>query len=841
MSSRKEVRPSSNKQDRRSEPHRQTVFTDVYEDEPADILPEGVVAKARNAICQNKTFEPRNGSRLYTELTFPAISGRTGYSLSKSGYIVTSLSGNIFSQADVSYLIGWDNGRYDEITYYISPTQVRVRDNDANSGTACFIQGRINLWEWHSKQEVWIFQIGRMFYTADRDITSLTQVLIFSRSIPNNAFSDGKEFDNDYIVENSGGEFKILLNRNPPIAYRTNTDIPTDKIISNQSDGDKNHKYRYFYSCAFLENFGNFRSRATPVKIQTESGINQYNFENVDEGDWSIINTELPVGRGVTTYGVLDGGAGIDVNPATWAAITDATIRVSINNLGYVNCVFDFSTAVTMDNVASIMQTSIRRYFPNATVEYIGTGTFPRIRITSGKIEGGTVSLCFEGQGGTPSAATMFLTQATGAVVTAPYLDAPNVVRGLTVPLWLGNSDTWQWHWSHFPVYRSPDYGPSGVHLKTDGKQTVNSPDFIVWVKDLRIAASFIARRYNGMVEVWPGEYGEFEEADGGAVIEFEDGSRVELIAGGFIDSKNWRYRGTDESDYYGDNTGWMAAMIGNGRVARVDKVGTLVTRYPGSTGTAFTSDDERKPVWWPNGSMSFIREVIDSDSFTVWDTVDWDMTGVTLEPTYRNFTDLTNDDVLYGNSAYWTAKNRLFTPTPIANLISKQPGYLLTAPWGGKEISYMQLELSYRQFVGYHNYEFQRIILEDKIFALHDFPNRYSALCQSSIHTGTTRDGIELTIPGTLQLIFQLADPEKVADFGIANKGSIFKVSKGVIRMVTNLNEVMDFDGINYEPDLTTTPDGLKKFRDAVRDAVQSFSTIYSRLTGFLMWMVER
>jgi hypothetical protein len=460
------------------------------------------------------------------------------------------------------------------------------------------------------------------------------------------------------------------------------------------------------------------------------------------------------------------------------------------------------------------------------------------MQITSGKDDAGTVSVAFEGLGGTPSAADLYLTVASGATVTNSVVDAPAIIRGMTIPLWNGFDSTWQWHWKYYSIYRTPDYGPDGFHLKTNGKQTVNSPDFIVWIKDVRVAGSFIARRINGIIEVREGAYGEFEKGDEGAVVEFEDSTRVEIIQGGFIDSKHVRYRGTEESSYYFDNSQWQWAEVGNGRGARVSKTGKIVTRWPGSLGTDFTDADVRKPIWWPNGNISYIKRVIDADSFEVWDDIEWEIdTGITLDPRYRNYTDEVNDDVLYGYSANWTAKNRLHTQMAISNLISRQPGFLLVAARGGKIINYCQTELSYRQFVGYHNQDHQKVILEDKIIALHDFPDRYSALCQGSIYTGVTNNAVELTVQSTLQKIFELNDPEKVADFGIASKGGIFRIGKGVIRIVTNLFEVLDFDGFNYGQDLTVDKDGLKMFQKAIKDAVQVFVSLYSRATGYLLW----
>lgn len=837
MPSRKLVHPSSNRKDRRSEPKRQTVFNDVYEDEPASILPDGAVAKTINAWCDGGRVRPRNGSILWTKTPMPAIPGRTGYIAHKDGYYIISDSGDIFNKTDVSNLWVWEDGLSDEIVEWISPQKVKVRDNDPNSGNG-YIRGKINLCEWHRKKEHWILQLGEDFWKANREMTTFTLILIVSRDKPSNSFSEYREFNDDALINNSGGLFKIVLDDNPPTAYRLNSDIPNERIESNQDEGDKNHKYRYFYAAERLKSTELFNSRNTPVEILTESGLNKYFYEDESEviGDWATVNTDDPVGPGEDTYGVLYSGPSLVVNPAAWALLDDATVRFNINNLGYANIVFDFTDVVTMDDVADVIQRGLKRYFPSATCEYVGDRGRPRLKITSGRVAGGNVSYCLPGVGGSDNADNLGLRETDGAIKINPKLNERKIIRGLKVPP-VGLTGDLQWHWTHFAVYRSADIGPSGQRIKTNGKATVNSPDYIVWVKDLRVAGSFIARLRSGVVELYEEESGgQFEKADEGATVEFEDGTRVTLIHNGYIDSKHCRYSGSGQ--YYYESTDWQAAMIGNGRVARVSKSGTRVTVYPGSTGTTFTSSDERKPILFPNGVYSFIKEVKSSTEIEVWDDRNWDMTAITLDPTYRNFSDAVADDTLYGYSAAWTAKNRFFTPIRQSDTISIQPGFLLTAPRYGKEINYCQLELSYRQFVGYHNQDYQRLIIDDQIMALEDFPNRFSVLCKGSIHTGVTNNAIEITIEGTLQKIFQLADVEKVADFGISDAGSIQRIGEGMIRMITNIDEIRDFDGINYGDDLAVNNSlNLKKIQNVVQNAYPQFCSLYSRITGYLFW----
>jgi len=839
--SRKLSHPSSNRADRRPEPKDQTVFRDVVEDESPTELESYAVAKAVNCICRGDDVEPRNGSILYSTTRFPALERYGTFSANKSsktGNVVTTTE-DVFDADVVGNYIVWGNVT-DEIIQYNNPREVLTRDSDTNQGDSAYIQGKLNLWKWHSKQEVLILQLADELWTANRGMTTYTKVIISSKQVPNNSESNYIEHDDDCLVANPAGIFKILLDRTVPVAYKINSAIPGRTIISNNDNGELNHKYRYFYSMSKLDGSDNFRSRLTPVKIQTESGLNEYILTEDEKGDWREINTEEPVGPGIDTYGILTGFSGIDTNPATWAAIHDGTARVSINNTPYRNLVFDFGGVVTMDEVAAVIQTQLRRYWSEATCQYTNING-PRMQVTSGKIKGGVVEYWEDGIGGTNTMATdlglirVRSTSAKSFKSRAP-IDDNKIIRTLEIPD-IKRTNTPNWHWTHYSVYRTADIGPEGENRDVTGRAAVNSPDFIVWVKDLRVMGSFIARRRNGIIEVRTGEYGEFERADVGSVVEFEDGTRVEIT--GYVGPKRVRY---SVNPYYRDRSPWQAACIGNGRVARMVVNGTTVTRYPGSVGASFTSADVRKTIQFPNGTVSYIKSVTDANTFEINNTATWDETAITLDPTERNYNDIVNDEQLFGYAGGFVNKNRLFRPVEESSLILDQPGFVLFSAKTSKEIYYCQNELSYRQFMGYHNPDFQKLILEDQIQSLQDFPNRFSALCLGNIYTGVTNNSIEITVPETLQLIFQLRDMERVADFGLADTGTIARVGESQIRFMTNRDEIRDFDGIDYGPDLSVdTQSQHKKIKEALKKAYKQFVSIYSRDTGYILWWVRK
>jgi hypothetical protein len=858
MPSRKSVWPSNAQADRRKEVKPQLVFGDVFEDCPTTQVPETALAKSINGWPVGQAgWRPRNGTKLFG-VQYPAIEDRTGYSAHKLGRYLISESGAIFGIADVSNIWVWDNGLTDEMCGFVNAYTMVCRDDDPNMGTNCHVQGKLNLNQFHTRQEVWIVQLGQDFWIADRYKRDYTKVHVYGADLPANAISEMVEDGDDAWVQNPRYLYRIQLTKNPVAAYPMNTPVPGQCIQSNEDNGERRHQYRYLYSCGVLDGDGNFIHRETPTKILTETGTNA-----IDENrrDWATINTDDPIGPRADTYGVLIGGvlvAPYNV-PAEWSRIADMTFRININGLGVQEIVVDGSLVSTMEELAERLETGLKLYFPSATVRYVTTAAVgPHLEITSGYIKGGSVGLALPGLTGTDSAANLGLTVGAGAVVQTPYVGVPRIIRGLYLPLREhAFTNLPQWHHNFYHIYRTPDIGPAGVwdsekktsvfysHLNEAGKRVVNSPDEFVWNKDLRVAAAFIARRHNGYIELRADEMGgEFELADEGSVVEFEDGSRVECAYNGYVNPKLMGYH---LGGYYSDNTPWMAACIGDGHAVRITKAGDVITRVPGSgtaSYTAYTAADERKPIWFPNGTRDFIREVINGNQIRVYQDYDMDETAMTYDPTHRNYCDAVYDEQLLQRESGWLCKNRFMRSVLHSNQITKQPGYVLMAPRAGKDLRYCPLEPSYKAFVGYHVREYQTFELDDVIERLVGFTNRYAVLCKGTIFAGVTNSAAEYTLPETFQKIWILASPDKMASIGLISYGSLDWIDDDWVRFITNTGEMRDFNGLQFREDEYGPVDysedratGLGRFKLALKRAYRDFNAKYSRGVGFVLW----
>ena len=831
---RKLTHPGSNRTDRQPQPARHRQFYDVFEDESAADIPQGTIKKALNAIALGDKVAPRNGSTLHGRTMPPAVEGRTGYAAHTDGDYIVSDSGDIFTPADISFLWAWDDGTFDEIVGYVNPTTVRRRDTDENIGSNCYIQGRPNLWKWHTKQRVFVVHLGHEIYVCDYNMEHWTQAVQDCHWTIGNTESQMAEDGDHAIIANSRYCWRLVITTTPPVMYPINSPVMERCIVSNDGEGEREHRYNYLVSMARLAEGENFRNRLDdpPTLIHTESGTTR-----IDEArrDWVTVWEDDPIGPGSDTYETLEGGSIAGIALAALAVIGDACIQINFNGGGYAGIVMDFQAATSMYDIAAILQAQCRVYAPSATCEYVFTRGEPRLRLSCGRVSGGTVDYVLDGVGGTNVADLLELRAADGALIEEHSLDAPAVQRQLTIPPEQWVSGQLQ-HWpTHYVVYRTADLGPTGYNISVLGERIANSPDQYVWAKDLRVCGSFIARRYGGSILL---RSGEFEPADVGAVVEFEDGSRTEIL--GYVSSTEVTYAAA----YYDDSTEWMAANIGNARVARVTQTGTTVTVVAGSDTTSFgplAAGDVRLPGWWPDGRRSYIRRRISDTEWEVWDSSERSETAFAIAPTSRAWSDTISDDVLRSHASGWACRNRFMREVMPSNHVAAQAAFMVFAERGAKEFRYCPLNPNYKPYLGYHNREYQTMELQDRVMALWPFSGMFSVFCQGSIHTVPTGSSIEITIPETYQKIWQLPMMEKRANFGISDHGSLAAVGQDMVRFATSTGECLDFDGYEHGPDLCVSETGLKRWVRALAGAHPIFAAIHSKLTGYILWWVKR
>ena len=268
---RKLLQPSNNKQDRIYPPPKTNSFFQygVIKDAPASDIPNpGALADAFNTINYPTEVQGRTGSRLYTELSIPPIAGKTGFSATKVGDIITATAW-IFDYSDVGNFFVWPGEieQHDEILERIDGQTVRVatRGNITSPIIGCYIRGKNNAHFFHKQRKRWMRQFYKCFYNSDLAYTSWDESIIVSRDLPNNTKSGYASFD-EYsgTFFKSGGIFHVDMEITPSIAYRINCPIPDVAINGNREDSLP-FAVRYRYSVARLAGNQTLRTRLDPI------------------------------------------------------------------------------------------------------------------------------------------------------------------------------------------------------------------------------------------------------------------------------------------------------------------------------------------------------------------------------------------------------------------------------------------------------------------------------------------------------------------------------------------------------------------------------------------------
>lgn len=795
----------------------------IFDESPSEI-PSNSVHLLWNSHAFPHELRGRNGSDLWSSTQYPAIEGRTGYTLSKSGDRVTGDAN--FTQSDVSNFIVWEDGTHDEIVEYISPSQVRVNPTGTNSGTA-YLRGRINARFFHETLLKYIMHIGNELYVStDIYMTQWVKLLCHSFDKPSNFDSVFDDDDEILILFNSNGIFRIYLDSANPYYYKINTRIPTENVNDIVREENRTYGRRYLYSAARLSGNANLRSRETVgVKIEQESGTTKINANQIDYGE---VWTEFPRGDNSKLYGRLTGARVASVNrdvATIWAVLTDGSFSFQANGTRE-NIYVDYSGVETMDEVASRTQTALRVFFRDVTCEWI-TDHFV---FTSGRVADTTLGYIeVSTSGGTDITGYLRCGIDEATLENDVSYERPQIVTGFELPTLSRLSDDPQWHHTHLPIYADLDIGPEGTDPVTG---IANIPDRFIWLYDLRVAGAFFAEKSDtGLVTLI---YGEIEPADEGSVLEWEDGDRNVITR--YVDSTHFYVALVP---YYDNSKTLQAAAIGNGTVLRASQSGTLVTLTNTENSNRFSASDVRKTIWWSVGYYSYITEYISPTQVRVHNSATRESQGITMNPTHRNFNDTVSDEILRGRISQWLLKQRFWEELPLSNIGVVVPGFLFAAVRGKNRISYSQLPVGQQYLGGYHNpvYQFDESA-KSGITMLAEFPNRLIVFCRSQWYAGPTNESSEVTVPEVGEVVVVFNGLQFGGNYGVKDYGSYTRITKDTAMVITTEPAVREFDSYQFGENLAEIE--AAGFDIIMRELESWYSatvTCYHKNLGYVAW----
>ena len=423
-------------------------------------------------------------------------------------------------------------------------------------------------------------------------------------------------------------------------------------------------------------------------------------------------------------------------------------------------------------------------------------------------------------------------------VNTVNAIDATNgqVVGPLYVPQ-VTDTDPVEYHThlTHFPIYRTLD--KTNLYQQDQNQALLNNPQRFIWVKDLRICAAFFARKYNGHVLA---RYGQFEIADIGSTIEWENGDRDTIIG----------YVREDEviiahSMYYDVDTDYMACAIGNGTVIRGSQTGYTVTRTHGGV---FTASDVGTTITWSTGYRSVIEAYVDANTVTVHDNQDKVAEGLTLNPEYRNFYDTSDDTTLRSRIRDMMCKSRFLEPMPDVNDGIVVPGFLITARRNEKDLYYCAWEDNYEYLASFYNKGYQYSTkIKDNIQKLLKHPNRFSALCQNDKTWWGPINASDTMTLEDVNVIIPILGGIDILDssIGCFDFGSIQAFEKGYYIMLTHEPSGIGlrmFNGFSFGENLLEVPNtGHTTIAKDLENIQKATASIYDGIMGYIIWGREK
>lgn len=796
----------------------------AFQDLDGALVPANGVHKLYNYRAKRNGLEARGGTKLWSDTALPELEGRTGYSLTKTGTTVTKTVGDDFEADDVGNYIVYDDGAHECITEILSTTEVTVAVSaEHDASTSAYIRGPINSTIlYHEKKEVYVLFIDRrLFYSDTITIDSWTEIVKSGTSVaPVSAISDMKVFDDWIVLFNAYGIYKIDLDNF--MYWRMNSAIPENVLTSEVKETEDVYCRRELYKMARLDGVGLDGNRYdSGVTVLQESGTV---LPDTSDNDFAEIWTERPIGPGDTTYGKMYGGALVAPYDTVvgWQTFTVGQFRITING-DENNVVADFTGVVSMDQVASRIQTALHDYYPNALCEY-SSGTF----IITSPDEGGTVSVTSAGDGATDIGTSIMSCQSgTGDSQT------PNYTRGAEVgdfeiPI---DSDTglYDAHWNRYVLFSTLDLGALGADPLSG---TGNNTELYVWNTDIPVAKAFTASMSSIIITLTAGE---FVPGDALSKIRFQNGSEYDLVL--YISSTQFMTAVT------GTHASQSAAIGGDEtlgkeiRVITIQQSGTTVTRQ---SGDLFNSNDVGRILFLSDGTELHVVSYTDTSNIEVLEsaTIAVD-TAACIEPKTRKWYDTVRDNPyltspnLRSRITNYSLQNRFFIPMPNCNIGEITANMLWAALRKNTVIYYCPADTNYRHQAGYHYQQEQREFVQDAIIEMSEVGDYLSIKCIRTTRALplNTFTSYELESIGTA-IIKSAGNFMVDENIGVKNYGGVCKIDRKQQIVITSEPGIRIFNGQEYGDNLAT--DRIIKDLEKMK---AGYACCYDPVNGFTFW----
>jgi hypothetical protein len=622
MGQRRLAFPQSMMQDQQLISRKQDSFLGMNTNDPASELGQGEFPYMENAIPFGKSFQGRSGCKPMNQSEGWAVLDNEIDEFYGGKYLAEKIGDRVYISDNqiflsVSSLVVGDyfvseNGDYCEQITEIVPTP--------SEGLPYFVSrtsGDISESVWYLRKMVWggmysehqkgiVYQQGKKFW-----YTSYGKhfEIVFNGAVadlPDESESRFRPEETDIIVFNSNGIYRIVFNKVEDslfaIYFKMNSDIPTVRISDISPSAMQTKMRNYLYSMVKItgSNSGLGDRTLSGSNIVQESATVAP--DTVTRMDATKIYGEKKVGPSTLRYGTLTSGPGINLDMTLWRAVLDGSFKIQINDLSIQEIVCNFSKCYTMADIAIVIRDAMQPYFVGAECFFINEAGTPKIVITSGEVDGGTVSYATQADHGTDILSTglnyiqLMEIDAEVALDNKSIPDQSYLVQGMKAPT---NSR----HWSHFGIWGSKD--PNAV--------AGNLEDLITWVKDVPLIKTFRASfvRLSGIASVVSGEK-LFKREDEGSFLLWNGEDSVSGNIKHLCDSVGDRVY-SDSSQYAiidgtaTDKTG-IVVSIGGQFMTTASRTGNIVILTDGAMDyNQGSASDIGDLLFWEDGEISHI------------------------------------------------------------------------------------------------------------------------------------------------------------------------------------------------------------------------------------------
>lgn len=710
----------------------------------------------------------------------PGFGDTTGteFNASKSGTTITATSGTFTSAVEGNYFV-WDDGDNDYITSFTSSTVVEVSNSGTKSSQSrCHIRPPINASFYHKSSKKWIMLFGeRIYYSSNIPAKSWTEIGGNFTNRPKSHPCKFYEDEDDVILINGNGVFRIKISENVPYFWKINEKNPQVQITEISETSVINKKYRYLYSLLRLNTSNyNLNRTGTGVLLEQETGSNK---PDSDGKDYSELFSQFNVGPSGVLEGFVLGT--ILTNPYDSANgfkdITDGQVKIIVNSITK-NIGVDLSDVETLDDVAEKLQTAIRisPEFSHVKIKVKDT-TNGNVFVLIADNAGDTVGFPASGTGGTDllsllgwSGASISNSIAHTSPVKLAGLTYPNTARSFT----------------HYGFYRTEK-------LEDDGEDTGNLLNQYIWTNDVPIMKPLNISVTGTTMTVTTGSL----DND----IDDSDKIKVRGVSGTYSIIATSSTLGTIVG--FPGPDGNYEAVLGSVTPFSVTQSGTTIT----VTGISLTASDEGKLIFFADGTYDTIINVTASSTATVIKSTTKSAQAASINPTSRTVNDNITDETLESRQVSFPLISRAWTPLPTANIGIVIPGFIITAIQGKNKYYYSQIVESQRYLSGHHlaSNQFNDKIKDSIQEFLHE-KDMVIIRCRASHHRINSAVTTSIINSDTLIQYILLSDPEVIDSYvGCNGEGAIATLEDGGYIGYTNEPAIRGFNSFNYGPNLAS------------------------------------